>query len=64
MAKEQLTFLHTSGHASACDLAALCRTVRPKCGVIPIHGETPERLPELLPEETVHILNDGEVFTL
>ena len=64
LAKEQLIFLHTSGHASASDVANLCRAVRPKRGVIPIHGETPERLVALLPEEQVHILNDGEAFTV
>lgn len=64
LAKERLIFLHTSGHASAGDLAAVCQAVHPRCGVIPIHGETPERLAELLPEESVHVLSDGEVFTL
>lgn len=64
LAKEQLVFLHTSGHACASDLVALCRTIRPKCGVIPIHGGTPERLSALLPENDIHFLNDGEVFSL
>ncbi len=64
LAKEQLVFLHTSGHACASDLVALCRTIRPKCGVIPIHGETPEQLSALLPEIDIHILNDGEIFFL
>ncbi len=64
LAKEQLIFLHTSGHASAVDLAALCRAVHPRRGVIPMHGEAPERLADLLPGEQVHLLSDGEVFTL
>lgn len=59
-----LTFLHTSGHASARDLAALYHTVRPKTGLIPIHGETPERMGELLPNEKIICLEDGQTLSL
>lgn len=61
---ETLTFLHTSGHASVRDIAALCRTLHPNVGIIPMHGEKPEQLAELLPEENVILLSDGEVFSL
>ncbi len=64
LAKDDPTFLHTSGHAAMEDIAALCRTLRPKQGVIPIHGETPERLSALLPDMPIHLLQDGEPFDL
>ncbi len=64
LAKENMKILHTSGHAWPEDIAALCREVNPKIGVIPIHGSTPDRLSELLPEEKVILLQDGEQFTL
>lgn len=59
-----LTFLHTSGHASAQDLVKLYRTVRPKTGLIPIHGETPEKLKELLPDGKILLLHDEEILKL
>jgi ribonuclease J len=52
--------LHTSGHANPSDLARLYETVMPKAGLIPIHGETPERFFDLLPDGNVIVLNDGE----
>lgn len=62
--EHELTFLHTSGHASAEDLVRLYRTVRPKEGLIPIHGEEPERLRGLLPEGKLLLLRDGEAIDL
>lgn len=56
----ELTFLHTSGHASVHDLVELYNTVKPKKGLIPIHGEMPEKFSELLPKDKLVLLDDGE----
>ena len=56
----ELTFLHTSGHASEQDLVDLYNTAKPKKGLIPIHGEMPEKFSELLPKDKLMLLNDGE----
>jgi ribonuclease J len=56
--------LHTSGHASPADLAELYRTVRPKSGLIPIHGETPERFAQLIPDGKLTVLGDGETLEI
>lgn len=56
----ELTFLHSSGHASVSDLVKLYNTVNPKIGFVPIHGETPEKLLKLLPKDKLLLLNDGE----
>lgn len=60
----ELKFLHTSGHASSQDLSALYHAVRPKAGLIPIHGETPEKIRELLPDAKILLLHDEETLTL
>jgi ribonuclease J len=60
----ELTFLHTSGHANPRDLALLYETVNPKIGLIPIHGDEPERFRELLPDGKIIILKDGEAFAV
>jgi ribonuclease J len=52
--------LHTSGHANPSDLARLYETVMPKTGLIPIHGETPERFLDLLPNGNIIVLKDRE----
>lgn len=56
----ELTFLHTSGHASVQNLIELYNTVKPKAGLIPIHGEMPEKFSELLPKDKLVLLNDRE----
>ncbi|MDR2178755.1 MAG: hypothetical protein LBP21_00475 [Synergistaceae bacterium] len=56
--------LHTSGHASPENLERLYRTVDPKLGLIPIHGESPEDFTTLIPDGNIIILNDGESFEL
>lgn len=60
----ELTFLHSSGHASVSDLVKLYDTINPKIGLIPIHGETPEKLLQLLPKDKLLLLNDGEEFLI
>lgn len=51
--------LHTSGHATAADIALLCKTVQPKKGIIPIHSQFPQVFSELLPEYQVVQASDG-----
>lgn len=56
--------LHTSGHATPDTLRAVCETVHPHCGVIPMHTERPEAFAELFPGENVRVLKDGEPLDL
>lgn len=60
----ELMFLHSSGHASVSDLVKLYDTINPKIGLIPIHGETPEKLLQLLPKDKLLLINDGEEFLI
>jgi ribonuclease J len=59
-----LEILHTSGHATAEDIAELYRVVRPKEGLIPIHTEAPEEFKALIPDGNVILLQDGETLTI
>jgi ribonuclease J len=56
--------LHTSGHANPDDLKKLYEAVNPKAGLIPIHGEAPDRFRKLLPDGNVIVLEDGEAITI
>ena len=56
--------LHTSGHAGRAALRALCRTVSPRRGIVPIHGEDPTAFRSLLPEAPVVCLEDGQALSL
>jgi ribonuclease J len=57
----KIEYKHTSGHADLETLKAVFDTVKPKCGVIPIHTEAPEKFQELFHEQTSIIpLNDGD----
>jgi ribonuclease J len=60
----EFVFLHTSGHANPQDLAQLYEVVKPKIGVIPIHGNEPERFRKLIPDGRIILLNDGEKYTV
>ena len=60
----KLTYLHTSGHASTEDLIELYNTVKPGTGLIPIHGEMPEKFAELMPNGNIIVLNDKEKLFL
>ncbi|MCH5320208.1 MAG: hypothetical protein J1E36_00495 [Eubacterium sp.] len=60
----ELTFLHTSGHASTQDLVEFYNTVKPKTGLIPIHGEMPEKFSEFMPNGNIIVLNDEEELFL
>lgn len=57
----RMRVLHTSGHASPEDIRKLHETVTPKCGLIPIHTDTPEGFEELISAGQVILLDDGEV---
>ena len=59
-----LLLLHSSGHAAPEDLKAVCDTVKPVQGVIPIHGKKPEDFAGLGLDTPTVLLIDGEVFTL
>lgn len=59
-----LVKLHTSGHAGVETIKAVCRTVSPCQGFIPIHGETPEAFRALVPEARVVCLKDGQTIEL
>lgn len=56
--------LHTSGHAGAETIKEVCRTVCPRRGIIPIHGETPDAFRTLVPEARVVCLEDGQSLPL
>lgn len=53
---------HTSGHASKAVIKAVCDTVKPRVGVIPIHSDAPEVMSELDIGYNVIYLNDGQEF--
>lgn len=59
-----LVKLHTSGHAGVETIKAVCRTVSPRQGIIPIHGETPEAFRALAPRARVVCLEDGQAIEL
>ena len=56
-------FMHTSGHANIETLKHVFNTVNPKCGIIPIHTEAPEKFNELFPAYKIISAKDGESFT-
>jgi ribonuclease J len=55
-------YKHTSGHADVKTLGALFDTVKPKCGIIPIHTEAPEKFKELFTGHNIILLQDGHVY--
>jgi len=55
-------YKHTSGHADVDTLKAVFETVNPKCGIIPIHTEAPDKFKELFHEQNIISLQDGDVF--
>jgi ribonuclease J len=55
-------YKHTSGHADVKTLGTLFDTVKPKCGIIPIHTEAQEKFNELFKEHNIIMLQDGSVF--
>jgi len=55
-------YKHTSGHADVKTLGTLFDTVKPKCGIIHIHTEAPEKFKELFKGHNIILLKDGHVF--
>jgi len=55
-------YKHTSGHADVKTLSLFFDTVKPKCGIIPIHTEAPEKFKELFIGHNIILLKDGNVF--
>jgi len=55
-------YKHTSGHADVKTLDMLFNTVKPKCGIIPIHTEAPEKFKDLFIRHNIILLQDGRVF--
>jgi len=58
----EFEYKHTSGHADVETLKMVFETVKPQCGIIPIHTEAPEKFYELFHEQTIIPLQDGDVF--
>jgi ribonuclease J len=59
----KIEYKHTSGHADLETLKIVFETVKPKCGIIPIHTEAPEKFQDLFHEQTSIIpLRDGDVY--
>jgi len=58
----ELEHKHTSGHADVETLNSVFETIKPNCGIIPIHTEAPDKFIELFPEQTIISLLDGDVF--
>ena len=55
-------YKHTSGHADIQTLRTLFETVKPKCGIIPIHTEAPEKFKELFIGYNIILLKDGYIY--
>lgn len=58
------TILHASGHGSPEQIKAVCDTVRPRLGIIPIHTDAPEHLSKAVNPHPVIALDDGAVYEL
>jgi ribonuclease J len=52
-------YKHTSGHADVKTLNLLFNTVKPKCGIIPIHTEAPGKFKKLFTGHNIILLRDG-----
>ncbi|MDR0320627.1 MAG: MBL fold metallo-hydrolase [Treponema sp.] len=55
----EIEFMHTSGHADIETLKNVFNTVNPKCGIIPIHTEAPEKFNELFLPHKIIPIKDG-----
>ncbi|HZJ87792.1 MAG TPA: MBL fold metallo-hydrolase [Sphaerochaeta sp.] len=61
---QNLSKLHTSGHATREAIIDVCDTVQPRQAIIPIHTDSPELLHSLGLTHPVRCLGDGEAFTI
>jgi ribonuclease J len=57
-------YLHTSGHADRETLEEVIRTVAPRMGILPIHGERPDLFASMQLPCDVIAINDGETYVL
>ncbi|NLB54665.1 MAG: MBL fold metallo-hydrolase [Lentisphaerae bacterium] len=55
---------HTSGHASTAVIQAVCETVKPRIGVIPIHSDAPKGMDALGLDCQIIYLADGQELSL
>lgn len=59
----KIEYIHTSGYTDIEMLKAVFETVKPKCGVIPIHTDAPEVFKELFDKQiNVLLLQDGDIL--
>jgi ribonuclease J len=59
---QNVSHIHTSGHATLQAIDQVCRTVAPSQAIIPIHSENPERLNSLDLPYHIEYLKDGQVY--
>ena len=59
---QNVTHLHTSGHATPKAIVELCKTVEPTKAIIPIHSAAPELLGGLGLPYPIEYLSDGQVY--
>lgn len=52
--------LHTSGHADTSTLSEVCRAVRPRCGIIPVHKDPETHLESIASLCDYTIFSEGE----
>lgn len=57
-------YFHTSGHASQQAIRELAQAVSPRCGIIPIHTELPEKAAEVCAGYKVILPQDGKAILL
>jgi ribonuclease J len=55
-------YKHTSGHADVKTLNTLFNTIKPKCGIIPIHTEAPDKFKDSFAGHNIILLQDGYTF--
>jgi hypothetical protein len=58
----KIEFLHTSGHDNIETLKNVFDAVSPKCGIIPIHTEAPEKFNELFLQQKITPLEDAKAI--
>ena len=59
----KIEYMHTSGHADLETLKTVFETVKPKCSIIPIHTEAPEKFHDIFHEQTsIILLRDGDIY--
>jgi ribonuclease J len=57
-----IQFMHTSGHADIETLRNVFNALNPKCGIIPIHTESPEKFNDLFSSHKIISIKDGKTI--